>query len=72
MEESKMVKLGEVKGDIPTEVRGAAKRIIQIKFPVQTVRFLRVKAKRSRALPSWHTKTNPAMPSIFVDEIAVE
>lgn len=72
MEEKNLVKLGEVKSDMPTEVRGATKGIIRIHFPEQAVRFLRVKAKRSRSLPAWHTKKNPAVPSIFVDEMAVE
>ena len=69
---NKMVKLGEAKADIPGEIRSTAKGIIRISFTEQPVRFVRVKAKRADKLPSWHTQANPAIPSLFVDEVALE
>ena len=71
-EKNKMVKLGEAKADIPGEIRSTAKGIIRISFNEQPVRFVRVKAKRTDKLPSWHTQANPAIPSLFVDEVALE
>jgi len=67
-----LVKLGEVRNNIPHEIRSSAKGIITISFPERPVRFVRVKAKRSVTLPPWHTSARPAIPSVFIDEVALE
>lgn len=71
-DKNKLVKLGEVKTDTPMEMRSSVKGIIRIDFPEQSVRFVRVKAKRAKTLPAGHPNVNTATPSVFVDEVALE
>lgn len=71
-DENKLIKLGEVKTDPPRESRSGARHVIKVVFPQQPISFLRIKAKRTNALPAWHPKKKDAKPSLFIDEVAVE
>jgi len=71
-DKNRLTKLGEVKTDPPLETRAAAKRVLKIDFPQQSVSFLRVSAKKANALPAWQPKKKDIKASIFVDEVSLE
>lgn len=68
----KMVKLGDVKQAAPAHNRPAAKRILNIKFPERSIRYVRLKAKKFESLPAGHPQKKKKKPSLFIDEIALQ
>lgn len=71
-EKNELVKLGEVKTDIPADLSSRSKGVIKVDFAEQSVRFVRVKAKRRLAIPVRNTGGAPATPSLFIDEVALQ
>lgn len=69
---NRLTKLGEVKGSIPKKTGSRAKGIISINFPEQSVRFVRVKAKRRVMSLARRAPADSAPPSVFIDEVALE
>ena len=56
---------------LPATERAAAKGVIVLKFPKQTARYVRIKAKRFKALPSWNKNHGKGKPELFVDEVSL-
>ena len=67
-----LTKLGRIVSVLPKDKRPAAKGIIKINFPAQSVRFVRLKAKNVGALPAWHPLQKKTKASIFIDEVSLE
>jgi len=64
--------LGRVVSVLPQDERPAAKDIIRINFPEQSVRFVRLKAKNVGKLPAWLPLQKETKASIFIDEVSLE
>ncbi|MGC3947065.1 MAG: FN3 associated domain-containing protein [Chryseolinea sp.] len=60
------------KGSMTSKERPASKRVIVLKFPKQSVRFVQIRAKRFKSLPSWHKDRGKGKASLFVDEVSVD
>lgn len=71
-DKNNLIKLGRMTTLPPLVKRPAAKDIIQIKFPEQTVRYIRLKAKNIGSLPSWVPPQKTVKPSLFIDEVSLE
>ncbi|MEO5603291.1 MAG: FN3 associated domain-containing protein [Cyclobacteriaceae bacterium] len=69
---SSLRKLGRVATVLPPEKRPPAKDLVQVTFPEQSVRFIRLKAKKVGALPAWHPLRKTARGSFFIDELSLE
>lgn len=67
-----LIKLGTVTAISPQTKKPAAKNILQVKFPEQQVRFIRVKAKKAGALPAWVEPKKDLKAMLFVDEVSME
>ncbi len=64
-----LTKLGGIVSVLPQDERPAAKGIIRINFPPQSVRL---KAKNIMTLPAWHPLKKTTKASIFIDEVSLE
>ena len=71
-DKNNLTKLGRVGSVLPQDERPAAKRIMKINFPEQSVRFVRLKAKNVNTLPVWHPHLKDTKASIFIDEVSLE
>jgi hypothetical protein len=71
-DKNSLTKLGRIVSVAPKAERPAAKGIIKINFPPQSVRFVRLKAKNIMALPAWLSVEKTTKASIFIDEVALE
>ncbi|MEJ1242397.1 c-type cytochrome domain-containing protein [Chryseolinea sp. T2] len=56
---------------LPSMERAAGKGVIVLKFPRQTARYIRVKAKRFKTLPEWNKNHGKGKPEFFVDEVSL-
>ncbi len=67
-------KLGMAKADYPKRIRQAAKYVLTVNFTKQPVSFVRLTAKNSSSLPSWHSlsKDKDSKPWILIDEVSLE
>jgi hypothetical protein len=66
-----MVRLGGKNVEQPGGSSGATKGLTTLNFPEQSIRFIRIKAKRRGVLPSGYPDDRSVKPSIFVDEVAL-
>jgi hypothetical protein len=71
-DKNNLVKLGKAPGVRVQDKRPAAKGLIRVNFPEQSVRYVRLKAKNAGSLPAWLPPDTKAKPSIFIDEISLE
>jgi hexosaminidase len=71
-DKNNLTKLGRVVTVPPQKETPAAKCIIKINFPPQSLRFVRLTAKNVKTLPAWHEDKKTTKPSIFIDEVALE
>jgi hypothetical protein len=71
-DKSNLTILGRVVSVLPQDERPAAKDIIRINFPEQSVRFVRLKAKNVGKLPAWLPLQKETKASIFIDEVSLE
>lgn len=56
----------------PQEETTSVKRIVVLTFPSASVRFVRLKARKAKNVPSWYTAAKKGKVSIFVDEVSLE
>ena len=71
-DKNNLTKLGSVESVLPQEGKPAAKCIIKIDFPPQSLRFVRLTAKNVKTLPVWHPLQKTEKASIFIDEVSLE
>ena len=71
-DKNNLKKLGSAVNALPQELKPATKCILKIDFSPQTVRFVRLTAKKAKALPAWHPDKKTTEVSIFVDEVSLE
>lgn len=71
-DKNKLIKLGKITTVLPQDKRPAAKGLIKINFPEQSVSFVRLKAKNVGTLPAWHPLQKTTKASIFIDEVSLE
>jgi hypothetical protein len=62
--------LGKITSVSPRETRPGAKRVMTVSFPEQSVRYVRLKAKKPAALPVWHALRKTGKTSLFIDEVS--
>jgi hypothetical protein len=65
-------KLGSMASALPRDKRPAMKGLMQVNFPPQNVRFLRLKAKSFRTFPAWVQNKKDVKSSVFIDEVSLE
>jgi len=70
-DKERLSKVAEKSSVLPSFERAANKGVIVVKFPTQPVRYVRIKAKRFKTLPSWGKNRGKGKPEVFVDEIAI-
>lgn len=70
-DKERLSKVAEKSSVLPSFERAANKGVIVVKFPTQPVRYVRIKAKRFKTLPSWSKNRGKGKPEVFVDEIAI-
>lgn len=71
-DKNNLVKLGKAIGAMPQDKKPAAKCLIKVNFPEQSLRFVHLKAKNIGTLPGWHPLKKTTKASIFIDEVSLE
>jgi len=71
-DKNNLTKLGRIVSVPLQDERPAAKCILKINFPEQSVRFVRLEAKNVGTLPAWHPLQKDTKASIFIDEVSLE
>lgn len=66
-----LVKLGRKDIVRSSEKSPAAKRLVMLSLPDNSIRFIRIKAKNPGMLPSGHPLQKSTKASIFIDEVAL-
>lgn len=69
-DKDQLSKVAGYDGVMPGKESPTSKGVITLKFPKQSVRFVRIKAKRFKALPKWYSNKEENKASVFVDEVS--
>jgi hypothetical protein len=71
-DKNNLKKLGLLKADLPQKQRAAAKQLLLFNFSEQPLTHVRLVAKNTRTLPTWHPLHKTSKAWLFIDEVAME